>query len=130
MKHMPRGALLWLLAAGSQILAAEPAPETAPTSQPPPKPASECKLRPVKILNPDHYYPSAERTAGHAGVIVVEFTVMTSPGKPVDLRVDTSSGFPGLDAAALRVIGDSSFKTLCPGERAKVAVRFGTTHGP
>jgi TonB family protein len=129
MKHVLRRALLSLLAVGSQVLAAEPAPETAPAVQPPPKPASECKLQPVKILNPDRYYPGAERTAGHAGVIVVEFTVMTSPGKPVDLRVDTSSGFPGLDAAALRVIGDSSFKTLCPGERAKVAVRFGSSSG-
>lgn len=128
MKHALRGALLLLLVAGSQVFAVEPAQETAPASQPPPKPASECKVRPVKLINPDNYYPSAERSAGHAGVIVVEFKLETSPGKPMDLRVDTSSGFPGLDAAALRVIADSTFKTLCPGERAKVAVRFGTTH--
>jgi TonB family protein len=129
MKHVLRCALLLLLAASSQVFAAEPVQDAAPASQPPPKPASECKLRPVKILNPDHYYPGAERSAGHVGVIVVDFKVETSPGKPMDLRVDTSSGYPGLDAAALRVIADSTFKTLCPGERAKVAVRFGSTHG-
>jgi outer membrane biosynthesis protein TonB len=44
--------------------------------------------------------------------------------KPVDLVVAESSSYPALDAAALRVIEDSRFKTTCPGTRTKVAVKF------
>ena len=31
-----------------------------------------------------------------------------------------------MTTAALRVMADTTFKTLCPGERAKVAVKFGS----
>ena len=117
MKHGLRCALL-LLAAGSQVIAADP-----PAS---PKPGEACRVSPVSLRNPDDYYPAGERSAGHAGRVVVEFAVPSSRGKPVDLRVAESSSYPALDAAGLRVMADSSFKTNCPGERFKIAVKFGS----
>jgi TonB family protein len=114
-----RCALLLFLAAGPGVLAAEE------TRDPPPSSASQCRVNPVKLRSPDDYYPAAERSAGHSGRVVVEFAILKSPGKPVDLRVAESSSYPQLDAAGVRVMAASSFKTNCPGERFKIAVKFG-----
>ena len=124
MNQVARSSLLVFLAAASQVLMADPAQDPPSLDQlPPPKPASECKVRPVKVLNPDDFYP---RSAGHTGRVIVEFVVMTSPGKPANLRVDTSSSNPQMDAAALQLVSATTFKTLCPGERAKIAIKFGS----
>ena len=127
MKHVSRYSLLLLLAAGSQVLAADP-PQTDPPAHAPasPAPASACDLRPVRLANPDDFYPAAERAAGHKGRVIVEFTIPESGAKPVDLRVAESSSYPELDAAALRVIEKSRFKTTCPGTSTKLAVKFGS----
>jgi TonB family protein len=126
MKHGFRCSLLLLLAAGSQVLAADETKNLPPRDQPaPPQSGPACRVSPVNLKSPNDYYPATERGAGHAGRVIVEFAVMKSRGKPVDLRVAESSSYPELDAAALRVIAASSFKTTCPGERFKIAVKFG-----
>jgi len=121
-----RAWLLLILASSSPVLAADQpqpdAPEKAPSAA---SPGPECKLSPKKMANPDAYRPSAE---SHSGRVVVEFTIPQSGAKPVDLVVAESSSYPALDAAALRVIEDSRFKTTCPDMRTKVAVKFNPPH--
>ena len=127
MKHTVCSALLFLLAAGSQVLAADPpqpdSPANTPASQ---SPASACTLSPVRLADPNAFYPASERSAGHKGRVIVEFTIPQSGAKPVDLRVAESSSYPALDAAALVVVEKSRFKTTCPGTSTKLAVKFGS----
>ncbi|CCG08383.1 energy transducer TonB [Pararhodospirillum photometricum] len=54
-------------------------------------------------------YPAAARRAGESGVVVLALLIDTA-GAVIDQRVERSSGFPRLDAAALEALGRCRFQ--------------------
>lgn len=75
--------LMLLLAATPWVIAAE---------------GEGTKARPIKPVGPE--YPKAEQDAGHEGRVILDIHVLKN-GKPESVRVQTSSGYPALDAAAV-----------------------------
>jgi protein TonB len=78
----------------------------------PPQPRAIVPGTPVKVTyQPDvsDYYPDASRRAGEEGRVLVKVCVGVS-GKIDSTDVATTSGHPGLDAAALKVAKAYRFK--------------------
>ncbi|HVY24258.1 MAG TPA: TonB family protein [Steroidobacteraceae bacterium] len=53
--------------------------------------------------NPDDFYPYASKRDGEEGLVMVSFVVDVS-GRPSNIQVATSSGFPRLDEAAIKYV--------------------------
>lgn len=116
MKRRIFGSTILLLAASHLLAADQPKPDAA---------GPGCNLNPLHMASPDDYYPAKERRAGHAGRVVVQYSIDESTGKLVDIVVTEPSPYPALDAAAVRVMEHTRFKTNCPGKRWTIAVQFG-----
>ncbi|MDE1171845.1 MAG: energy transducer TonB [Verrucomicrobium sp.] len=122
----------------------EPLPETAPTSQPVAKaePAPETTRRaeaaaasqgtlsaqPDYLHNPAPEYPPASRRAREEGTVYLSVEI-DERGSPVRVTVSRSSGYPRLDAAALRTVSRWRFSPARLGGvavacNAVVPVRF------
>ena len=56
--------------------------------------------KPAYSVRPQVSYPADSRAAGEQGVVVLRITVNAS-GRPIAVRVESSSGFPRLDRAAV-----------------------------
>lgn len=99
-------------------IAVETAPTTAITNTtttrpvqqpapPPPKPAAGIKTPPsttgrgARATQPE--YPPASRRAGEAGTVVLAVYVLET-GRPGEVKVQKSSGFPRLDEAAVKEV--------------------------
>lgn len=104
-------------------IAAEPtaAPVKTITTTSKPRPAAPPKAEVVvapsinKRRPPEKpKYPAAERRAGHEGSVILQIYVSEN-GKVTDARVQTSSGYPALDEAALKEVLRSW--RLTPGTR-------------
>ncbi|WP_287127661.1 energy transducer TonB [Candidatus Cyanaurora vandensis] len=98
---------------------------TAPEPPPPPPPPEPEPLVKAKLLSsPVAAYPDAAREAGQEGrVIVVAY--LDKDGNVTRTRVQTSSGFPNLDAAAQAAVMNMKFEPARRGsvtESSKVAV--------
>lgn len=76
-----------------------PNPNPSPAAAAPgPKQLSESQVAFINRPNPD--YPVRARRAGHQGQTMVKFLIEPS-GRPSQVSVDKSSGYPDLDAAAV-----------------------------
>jgi len=86
-------------------VAAAPAPAAAA-----PAPARELPASAVQYLKPPVLnYPALSRRAGESGRVLLRVFI-DEAGLPVQLRVQTSSGYARLDDAALAAIGKVRFK--------------------
>lgn len=78
----------------------------APVQQPPPAPpkvvATPPRSDPRRPLTQPEYPPSSRR-AGEAGTVILEVYVNAN-GRPEEVRVKKSSGYPKLDDAAMREV--------------------------
>lgn len=63
----------------------------------------------------DPSYPSASRRAGEQGTVLISIT-MDAGGKPLDVSVAKSSGFPALDEAAVSAVRRWRFATNVTGQ--------------
>lgn len=88
-----------------QAAPASPNPSSNPTPNPAPAAAapgptqlSESQIAFINRPNPD--YPVRSRRAGHQGQTMVKFLIEPS-GRPSQVTVEKSSGYPDLDAAAV-----------------------------
>jgi TonB family protein len=66
-------------------------------------------VRPKAIKTVEPAYPPAEEKAGHGGRVVVKVRVLKD-GKPGDVTVHSSSGYPALDEAAVTAVSQWSFE--------------------
>ena len=55
--------------------------------------------------------------------VVLEYTLRAAQGHPSDISVISSSHFPQLDAAAIKIFSAQIGKTACPGHRFRAPVR-------
>ena len=66
-------------------------------------------IKPEMLTCPSPLYPHASRRLGEEGTATVEVTV-SADGHPTDVRLVESSGFSGLDAAALERARQCTFR--------------------
>jgi TonB family protein len=105
----------------------ENGPPTPPPVVPPPKTSATgdpCKILFLRPANPDDYYPRESNERREKGEVTVRVFPAEKAGPPLDAKVDTSSGFPALDAAGQKTIMNSRFSANCPGLSQLVKVRF------
>ena len=108
---------------------AETTPAAAtPAVNPEPAPLVAPIFEADYLNNPKPVYPPAARRLRLQGVVIVRVTV-TSEGKPIEVRVATSSGVPILDQAALAAVQTWSFVPARRGSEAiyadvDVPIRF------
>lgn len=98
-----------------------PAPEPAPVPPPPPAPAPvqariDAPPRLTQAIKPD--YPKGARQRGEEGDVALELAI-DAGGRVEAVAVAASSGFPELDAAAVRAAGKARF---IPAKSGRVAV--------
>jgi TonB family protein len=118
------------------LLAADPVSPTViqdvtdkPPPPPPPPPVlsargEPCKTRVISVADPDAFYPAESRARGEQGDVIIRITGSSQAGPPVSAQIDTSSGFPELDAAGLLAIGQSKFVSNCAGYPLRLKVKF------
>lgn len=88
-----------------------PAPEPAPVAVPPaptfavpaPLPMTVARFDAAYLNNPQPVYPNASRRLGEEGKVVLRVHV-DPDGRPSEIEIRTSSGFPRLDAAAYEAV--------------------------
>ena len=99
-------------------------PDTKPTTDPPPASAPEAPKqakvdappRPLKTIRPD--YPKGARQRGEEGNVDLELAINAN-GRVESVSVVKSSGFPELDAAAMRAAKNARFT---PAKSGRVAI--------
>lgn len=79
----------------------------------------------IRIVAPD--YPMSDRNALHQGAVTVEVTVGPD-GHPVAVAIGTSSGYPGLDKAALAAAQINRYEPATVGGTPIVAKYFAVYH--
>ncbi|NBV41726.1 energy transducer TonB [bacterium] len=84
--------------------------------------------RPDAMDNPPPLYPESARRRGQQGTVLLSVDI-TSDGRPAQIRVKKTSGFPLLDEAALKAVRKWKFKpatsALAPiASTVEVPVRF------
>jgi len=92
-------------------------PQTSGTGEP-------CKVQVPRAANPDEYYPTESIRREEQGAVIIRVIAAGKVAPPRDVKIDTSSGFPALDAAGARAIADSRFSTNCPGYSLRLKVKF------
>jgi protein TonB len=78
----------------------------------PPRPrvvVPDTLIGPISIPNPEDMYPERERAAGHEGRPMISFCT-DDKGKLTSAEVGTSSGFPLLDEAAVKLVRLGRFR--------------------
>jgi periplasmic protein TonB len=94
----------------------EPAkPAAAPAPAPPP--VTQAKIAPGVNLANLCPYPSASRRLGEAGSVVILFYV-TANGRATEAKVESSSGFPRLDEAAVSCLRKGRYVASTVGGQA------------
>ena len=86
------------------------------------------KAEPNYLKNPEPPYPVAARRRHQEGLVLISVRV-TAQGRAEKVEIKQSSGFPLLDAAALKAVRDWEFIPACIGTKAfaseiEVPVRF------
>jgi protein TonB len=74
----------------------------------------------LKPADPDAFFPPASRERGEQGKIVVRVRVAAN-SCPTAFGVVVPSGYPDLDAAALKVAESTSYKAAVEGGKAIAA---------
>jgi protein TonB len=95
---------------------ADPKPQAeAPKPQPPP--VTQAKIAPGVNLANLCPYPSASRRLGEAGSVVILFYI-TANGRATEAKVESSTGFPRLDEAAINCLRKGRFVPSTVGGQA------------
>lgn len=99
------------ITAVSTVKPIEPPPPAAPVATPV-APAPVVRVPPVidaahSCQQPE--YPATSRRLEEAGAVVLQFLIDTD-GRVIDSKIDSSSGFPRLDKAALSALSLCRFK--------------------
>jgi periplasmic protein TonB len=97
--------------AAAPVFMIAPAPEPAPVAVPPaptfavpaPAPITAARFDAAYLNNPKPVYPNASRRLGEEGKVVLRVHV-DPDGRPSEIEIRTSSGFPRLDAAAYEAV--------------------------
>ncbi|MDO6386154.1 energy transducer TonB [Uliginosibacterium sp. 31-12] len=91
------------------------APQAAPgpVSAPSPEPVQAPRFDAAYLQNPAPAYPSASRNLGEQGRVLLRVQV-GEDGRPLQVLLDTSSGYPRLDRAAREAVSNWRFT---PGSR-------------
>ena len=94
----------------------------------PPAPSASQSARPRHRDNPPPKYPEAARRNGEQGVVLIRVLV-DAEGRPGQVSLKQSSGFPLLDAAALEAVRQWTFEPARAGglpvaSRVDLPVRF------
>jgi TonB family protein len=115
----PALALLgWLVALGAGAARAAD-PVVAPPSAP-----AGCVLEVRNQPDPKDLYPEKARRAEQQGMVVIEVGARVKWGAAVKPVVSGTSGFELLDKAALASVRNTQFRSDCPANRFRVAIRF------
>ncbi len=93
-----------------------PEPETRPEKPAPNQARIDAPPRPLKTIRPD--YPEGARKRGEEGDVTLELSI-NAKGRVDSVAVVASSGFPELDAAAVRAAGKAHFT---PARFGRVAI--------
>lgn len=96
---------------GSRGVASQPDRAVAP-----PAPASSGVSTPAYLYAPEPEYPQSAREEGQEGLVVLRILV-SSAGRPAEIRIARSSGFRALDAAAIAGVKRWTFVAAIQGER-------------
>lgn len=100
------------------IVISKPVEQPRPVEQPKaPPPVTQAKIAPGVNLANLCPYPSAARRLGEAGSVVILFYI-TSQGKATEAKVESSSGFPRLDEAAVTCLRKGRFVPSTVGGQA------------
>jgi protein TonB len=104
----------------------EPAPAAITAQTAPPQPAETSDMKVTNRVDP--IYPPASRRAGEEGTGIFRVLVDTN-GRPLDVQVLKSSGFPRLDEAAVTAIRKWTFRAAVANGQAtqswtRVQVQF------
>jgi TonB family protein len=70
------------------------------------------------------YYPSGARRRGEEGAVDLSFIVDAARSRPRDVESAQSSGFAGLDEAAIHYVWAIKARSTCPDVRYLIRVRF------
>ncbi len=86
------------------------------------------QLKPNYLRNPAPRYPEQARKMGQQGLVLLSVSVSQN-GRPMDIRLTQSSGFPLLDEAALRTVKKWKFEPARLGSlriesRVEIPIRF------
>ncbi len=108
------------------VMTAPPAPKELPPAAPPPsaaQPAQDAYQEPRHdadyLRNPSPGYPRASRSLGEEGTVRLRIEV-SAEGKPLQVLIEKTSGFPRLDRAAQETVA-SSWRFV-PARRGQQAV--------
>jgi TonB family protein len=83
-----------------------------------------CKVEVPYAANPDDYYPIESLRRQEQGAVILRVIADGKARPPLDVKIESSSGFPALDMAGARAIADSRFSTNCPGFALRLKVKF------
>lgn len=97
--------------AAAPVFMIAPVPEFVPVAVPPaptfvasaPLPITAARFDAAYLNNPKPVYPNASRRLGEEGKVVLRVHV-DPDGRPSEIEIRTSSGFPRLDAAAYEAV--------------------------
>ncbi|MEN3112525.1 energy transducer TonB [Uliginosibacterium paludis] len=110
------------------VMTAPPAPKDMPPAAPAPsaaQPAQEAYQEPRHdadyLRNPNPAYPRASRSLGEEGTVRLRIEV-SAEGKPLQVLIEKTSGFPRLDRAAQETVASSwRFTPARKGQQAVAA---------
>lgn len=92
---------------------------------PPTSPAGEpCKVRVVKAVDLNDYYPKGSVERGEQGELVYLVFANETPGPPSSVELKTGTGFHELDRAAYKAIKDFQFSSNCPDQPQLFKLKF------
>lgn len=101
-------------------VAAPPAPTLAPAPPAPPAPVTQARFDADYLKNPKPAYPPTSRRLGEEGKVVLRVHV-SAEGRPTEVELKGSSGFPRLDAAARAAVEQWRFVPARRGDEAIAA---------
>jgi TonB family protein len=94
-----------------------------PAELPPYKQRPECRGQ-LNAPSPARFYPAGSRHRMEEGNVIIEYGVIKGSGQLKDVRVVASSGFAGLDTAALQVAAESQATHKCANVRYRGRIVF------
>jgi protein TonB len=99
--------------------AGAPRAAAGPVSAPTPEPVQAPRFDAAYLQNPAPPYPSASRSLGEQGRVVLRVQV-SEEGRALQVLIDSSSGYPRLDRAARDAIANWRFVPARQGQKAVV----------
>lgn len=86
--------------------------------------AGKCRARLEGTIDAQQFYPASAKRQGIEGDAIVRYWVPSSSGAPADAEIARTSGYPGLDAAAIDTIRSGHFKSDCDYGLGSIRIAF------